>query len=323
MRCVIKKFLLFVLSFVIVIVTLPLVVVNFYKPFLRESGAMEIDDLKIKLYRHEKDKVEEIPLEKYLEGVLVAEMPAKFNIEALKAQAVASRTYAYSKMMNKNKLHDVADVCDTVHSQAYIDEKDYEKKFGDKTEEYITKIRKAIQETSSKVLVYDGKIVENALYFAVSSGLTEDALEVYSFSEPYLKSVESPFDKDVPNSTKQYIFKEDEIVNKINKEYRQANVKSFDDIEVLKYTKAGSVEKIRLGDEVVRGLDFRYLLNLNSSNMKMTKQGDDIIIDVKGYGHGVGLSQWGAGKMSELGYDYEKILKHYYTGVEIQDIGSI
>ena len=296
MRCVIKKFLLFVLSFVIVIVTLPLVVVNFYKPFLRESGAMEIDDLKIKLYRHEKDKVEEIPLEKYLEGVLVAEMPAKFNIEALKAQAVASRTYAYSKMMNKNKLHDVADVCDTVHSQAYIDEKDYEKKFGDKTEEYITKIRKAIQETSSKVLVYDGKIVENALYFAVSSGLTEDALEVYSFSE---------------------------IVNKIKKEYRQANVKSFDDIEVLKYTKAGSVEKIRLGDEVVRGLDFRYLLNLNSSNMKMTKQGDDIIIDVKGYGHGVGLSQWGAGKMSELGYDYEKILKHYYTGVEIQDIGSI
>ena len=187
----------------------------------------------------------------------------------------------------------------------------------------LTKIRKAIQETSSKVLVYDGKIVENALYFAVSSGLTEDALEVYSFSEPYLKSVESPFDKDVPNSTKQYIFKEDEIVNKINKEYRQANVKSFDDIEVLKYTKAGSVEKIRLGDEVVRGLDFRYLLNLNSSNMKMTKQGDDIIIDVKGYGHGVGLSQWGAGKMSELGYDYEKILKHYYTGVEIQDIGSI
>ena len=322
MMYLVKKFLLFIILFVIVISSLPLIVINFDKPFFR-SGAMELSDLKIKLYRHEKDKVEEIPLEKYLEGVLAAEMPAKFNIEALKAQAIASRTYAYSKMMNSNKLHGIADVCDTVHSQAYIDEKDYEKKFGNKTEEYINKIRRAIEETSSQVLVYNGEIVKNALYFAVSSGSTEDAIEVYSFSEPYLKSVESPFDQDAPNASKQYVFNENEIIDKINNKYKDANVKSFDDIEVLKHTNAGSIEKIRLGNVVIRGIDFRYLLNLNSSNAKMEKQGDNIIINVKGYGHGVGLSQWGAGKMGELGYSCEEILKHYYTGVEIKNKESI
>lgn len=323
MGYILKKFLLFITLFMIIIFSFPLIVINFGKPFSEESRAIENNNLTIKLYRHEEDKVEEIPLEKYLEGVLAAEMPAKFDIEALKAQAIASRTYAYSKMIGSTKIHDVADVCDTVHSQAYIDEKEYDKKFGNKKDEYVSKIRNAIQETSSKVLVYEGQVARNALYFAVSSGHTEDADDVYSFSEPYLKSVESTFDKDAPNASKQYIFKEDEIINKINNNYKEANVKSFDDIEVLKYTKAGSIKEIRLGNEIVRGLDFRYLLNLNSSNIKMEKEGENIIINVAGYGHGVGLSQWGAGKMAELGYTYDEILKHYYTDIEIKEIGSI
>lgn len=318
---VLKRFILFIFIFIIIIFSLPLLVINLDKSFSKEFENLEENNLKIKLYRHETDNVEEIDLEKYLEGVLVAEMPAKFDMEALKAQAVASRTYAVSKILSENKIHNVADVCDTVHSQAYIDEEDYENKFGSKVDEYISKIRKALDETRGEVLFYNGNIVKNALYFAVSSGVTEEASEVFSFSEPYLKSVDSKFDQDAPNASKEYVFKEKEFLNKINDNYENANVKNFDDIEIVDYTTSGSIEKIRLGNEVIRGLDFRYLFGLNSSNILMEKKGEDIVINVKGYGHGVGLSQWGAGKMAELGYSYDEILKHYYTGVEIK-IGS-
>ena len=327
MKYLFKKFCLFVLMFMITILTLPLLVINFHKTEsknlinneFKNEDIVKNGDIKIKLYRHEIDKVEEMDLEKYLEGVLAAEMPLKFDIEALKAQAVASRTYAVSKVINKNKIHNVADVCDTVHSQAYIDEKNYPEKFGSKLDEYTAKIRQAIEETKGKVLFYDGDLVKNALYFAISSGATENASEVFSFSEPYLKSVNSEFDQDAPNVKREYVFDEKTFLNKINNKYENANVESFDDIEILKYTESGSIGSIRLGNETIRGLDFRYLFGLSSSNITMKKEDDNIVINSKGYGHGVGLSQWGAGKMAELGYTYDEILKHYYTGVEIKD----
>lgn len=320
MKYILRKIFMVVSVFIFVFFGLPLLVINLDKG-ISDRGIYTNNisgNLKITVYRHESDKIEEMDLERYLEGVLVAEMPAKFNIEALKAQAVTSRTYALSKIMSKNKIHNKADVCDTVHSQAYIDEIGYEKKFGSKVNEYISKIRDAIKETRGEVLVYNGDIVKNALYFAVSSGVTEEASEVFSFSEPYLKSVDSKFDQDAPNATKEYIFKEKEFLRTINSNYKNAKVKSFDDIEILNYNTSGSIGKIKLGNEVIRGLDFRYLFKLNSSNIVMEKRNNEIIINVKGYGHGVGLSQWGAGKMAELGYNYDEILKHYYTGIEIR-----
>ena len=336
MKYFLKKIGMFFLTFVVVIFSLPLLVINFDKTFSKDLEEVtevsneietkeveELKDVKIKLYRHETDKVEEMELEEYLHGVLAAEMPMKFDIEALKAQAVASRTYAVSKMINKNKIHNVADVCDTVHSQAYIDRKNYKEKFGDKKEEYIEKINKALNETKGQVLFHDGELVKNALYFAISSGVTENAGEVFSFSEPYLKSVNSEFDQDAPNITKEYVFKEKNFIDKINDKYENANVNSFDDVEILKYTSTGSIKSIRLGKETIRGLDFRFLFGLRSSNITMKKEDNNIIINSKGYGHGVGLSQWGAGKMAELGYTYDEILKHYYTGVEINNIFEI
>lgn len=320
MRYILKKFSIIIFIFIFIFFGLPLLIINLDKGLLDNTIYTNNvnKNFKITVYRHESDRVEEMDLEKYLEGVLVAEMPAKFNIEALKAQAVTSRTYALSKIMNENKIHNKADVCDTVHSQAYIDEKDYEKKFGNKVNEYISKIRDAINETNGEVLVYDGNILKNALYFAVSSGVTEEASEVFSFSEPYLKSVDSKFDQDAPNATKEYVFKEKDFLKIINNNYKNAKVRSFDDIEILSYNTSGSIGKIKLGNEVIRGLDFRYLFKLNSSNIVMEKKDSEIIVNVKGYGHGVGLSQWGAGKMAELGYTYDEILKHYYTGIEIK-----
>lgn len=319
MRYVLKRFLLFMLIFIFIVFSLPLLVLNLDKSFSKEVYLNSKEEIMVKLYRHDKDKVEEINLEKYLEGVLAAEMPATFDIEALKAQAVASRTYALSKIINKQKVHDIADVCDTVHSQAYIDEKDYDNKFGGKKDEYISKIKQAIEDTRGEVLIYNGEIVKNALYFAVSSGVTEEASEVFSFSEPYLQSVNSEFDQDAPNAYKEYVFSEKEFLKKINNKYKDADVDSFEDVKILEYTTSGSIGKIKLGEEVVRGLDFRYLFGVNSSNINMEKDGENIIFKVKGYGHGVGLSQWGAGKMAKLGYTYDEILKHYYSGVEIED----
>lgn len=316
-RYILKKFLLLLVIFMCIFFLLPLAVIGIsynenFRSFIKQ------EDVIIKLYRHETDNVEELKLEEYLEGVLAAEMPAKFDIEALKAQAVTSRTYAISKVISGKKIHNVAHVCDTVHSQAYIDKSMYEQKFGNKKDEYIEKIRRAIDETRGEVLYYNNEIVNNALYFAISSGSTENSSEVFSFDEPYLRSVDSSFDQDAPNVTKEYVFSEDEFVDKINNKYSNANVKGYEDIEVLGYTESGSIYRIKLGNEVIRGLDFRYLFELNSSNIKMKKEDDNIIIKVRGYGHGVGLSQWGAGKMAELGYKYDEILKHYYSGIEIK-----
>lgn len=315
---ILKKFLILFVIFMGVSLLLPLAVINLEPINSKQIDGKSISKLTVKLYRHENDKVEEMDLEEYLEGVVAAEMPASFDIEALKAQAVASRTYVVSRIINNQKIHNIADVCDTTHSQAYIDKSKYKDKFGSKENEYIEKIRKAIKETEGEVLYYNDEIVKNALYFAISSGRTENAEEVFSFSEPYLKSVDSDFDQDAPNVTKEYVFSEEEFIDKINESYKDANVTSYDDVEIIDFTESGSVQKIRLGDEVIRGLDFRNLLGLNSSNIKMKKEDNNIIIKVRGYGHGVGLSQWGAGKMGELGYKYDEILKHYYTGVEVK-----
>lgn len=315
-RYILRKFLLLLIIFTSIFFLLPLAVIGISNNQIHYNN--EDKDIIITLYRHATDSVEEIELEKYLEGVLSAEMPAKFDIEALKAQAVASRTYVISKLISGNKIHDIAHVCDTIHSQAYIDESMYDQKFGSKKDEYIKKIRDAIDETSGEVLYYDGEIAKNALYFAISSGQTENSSEVFSFDEPYLKSVDSLFDQDAPNVTKEYMFSEEEFVNRINNEYSNANVKKYDDVEILEYTESGSIYRIKLGNEIIRGLDFRYLFELNSSNIEMKKNGDKIFMNVRGYGHGVGLSQWGAGKMAELGYKYDEILKHYYSDIEIK-----
>ncbi|AID45245.1 Stage II sporulation protein D [Candidatus Arthromitus sp. SFB-mouse-NL] len=320
-KYILKKFSLLLLIFMCVFFLLPLAVIGIsYNEDFKGFINVNQEDVIIKLYRHETDSVEELKLEEYLEGVLAAEMPVKFDIEALKAQAVTSRTYAISKVISGVKIHNVAHVCDTVHSQAYIDESMYEQKFGSKKDEYIEKIRRAIDETRGEVLYYNDEIVNNALYFAISSGYTENSSDVFSFDEPYLKSVNSLFDQDAPNVTKEYVFSEREFVDRINNKYSNANVKNYDDIEILGYTESGSIYRIRLGNEIIRGLDFRYLFELNSSNIDMKKEDNNIVIKVRGYGHGVGLSQWGAGKMAELGYKYDEILKHYYSGVKIKKV---
>ncbi|ERI89460.1 stage II sporulation protein D [Clostridiales bacterium oral taxon 876 str. F0540] len=288
----------------------------------------------IKVFLSEQDKVVDMSLEDYVRGVVSGEMPAEFDIEALKAQAVAARTYALSHMeqfggstctISKDKG---ADICDTVHCQVY---KTKESRFNDwpkkNAEEYWAKITEAVKQTSGEVITYEGSIIKNPYYFSMSSGKTENAADVFSMDVPYLKSVDSSQDKSLKDfqTIKKYTYSE--LSNIINSKYPKAGVapKKLSSQIVIKETTSGggSVKKVAIGNVIISGPQFREMLNLKSSNFIFKFNSKDIEIITKGYGHDVGMSQYGAGAMAKNGSNYKQILTHYYQGVKIEKIDDI
>ncbi len=264
----------------------------------------------VRVYREKTQKVENVPIEKYIIGVVSGEMPISFEIEALKAQAVASRTYVmYQIEHNKNKSYDVYD---SVNSQVYLSDEELKEKWQDKYVENINKIRKVILDTSSQYLTYDGKVIE-AFFFSTSVGYTENSGEVFSEQLPYLKSVESKWDEDSPAfvDTKTIDLKTFFSTLAIN---YSDNIK----IEVLERTSTGRVKKIKINNVVLAGSDVCSKLHLRSTFFDIVQEGDKVIINTKGYGHGVGMSQYGANGMAIAGFKYDEILKYYYTGVKIE-----
>ena len=226
-------------------------------------------------------------------------MPASFEIEALKAQAIAVRSYTYKKL--ETKSHNDVNLCtDPNHCQAW--------KSPEETENY-RKIVKAVEETEGKVATYDGKII-NAVYHASSGGFTENAINVWSGQEDYLISVKSPKEEirlsEVVVSTKDFL-------NKLKlKDSKKIEIK------ILSRTEGNRVKEISINKKIFTGNEIRKIFNLKSSNFEVFIKNADIKFEVKGYGHGVGLSQWGAQAMALEGKTCEEIIKHYYTGVEIQ-----
>lgn len=290
-----------------------------------QDSSITKSDIKIKLYNTKEDKIEEIPLEEYICGVVASEMPASFHIEALKAQAVAARTFVMAKIKNKCNKAKGAQICDTTHCQVYLNEKDKKESWGSKANDNWNKIVQAINDTKGKVLTYKGELVVNPQFFATSSGKTESSKDVFASSIPYLQSVDSPGEEVAPKfkSTKDVTYKE--FVNKINSTYGNGkmnlnNVKS--QIKILDRTDSGMVKEIQLGKVKIKGTDFRNLFNLNSANFKLEFKKNSIAINCLGYGHGVGMSQWGANSMAKSGESYDKILMHYYTGVKIKNINK-
>lgn len=281
----------------------------------------------IKVYNHRKGTVEKIDLETYLYSVVAGEMSTDFNEEALKAQAVAARTYVMNKIdngSNKDKKHNGADVCtDYKHCQEYFSEQELIKNKGqDWVDNSWVKIKKAIDDTKGHIVVYDEKPIL-PLYFSTSSGKTENSEEVFSSAYPYLKSVDSPFDKESPKYISTVKITNKDFVNTIKSSYPSAQLsteKLDNDIEVIERSEGDSVEKIKIGNKEITGRDVRNLFNLNSSNFELKFNDDYVDILVKGYGHGVGMSQWGANGMADEGYKYYEILKYYYTNTEIKDI---
>lgn len=272
---------------------------------------------KIKLKRG--NDIIEISLLEYLFGVVSAEMPASFHEEALKAQAVAARTYTISKMDKDIPEHNDADVCDNInHCKAYISEEELIDKYGESwIKEYYSKIKNAVLETDGIIATYSGEPI-NAVFHSTSSGMTENSKDVWSGDVPYLVSVVSEGEEESPRFEDTVKFSKDEFIKKISKSGK--NPTFSDDVsnwigEILK-NESGSIKNIKIGGVDFKGTEVRELLGLRSTNFEIIL-GENITVNTKGNGHGVGMSQYGANYMAKHGYTYEQILKKYYTGINI------
>jgi len=284
---------------------------------------------KIKVYITKEKKIKELYLEEYVRGVVCGEMQLNFDIEALKAQAVASRTYALSHLEiyggTKCKEANGGDVCDTVHCQVYKDKETiYNSWTVSVREKYWSKVTEVVEQTKGEVLTYNGKLVLEPLYFAVSSGKTENSSDVFASNEPYLSSVRSDGEEVAPKYKTTTTYSYNALASAINKEYPKAIVSSAklkNQIKIISNNKdSGSVKEIKLGSITISGIQFRHMLNINSSNFTITYNKNNISIKCMGYGHGVGMSQWGANAMAQKGKKYDDILTHYYQGVKLKKL---
>ena len=278
---------------------------------------------KIKLLHKKDKKIEEIPLDEYLLGVVSAEMPANFEQEALNAQALVARTYTiYSIKRNKNK-HEGADICDSSSCcQAWISKEDRLARWNeDVREEYWNKIVKAVNTTKGKVITYNGDVID-AFFHSNSGGITEIPVNVWGGTNfPYLQSVQTSGEEGYSQYSSEVTLTQEELINKIRAKHSDFNIdiSQQDSVKILEYTEAGRVKNIQIGNLKLSGVEVRSLLGLKSTNFKIEINNGKVTFIVTGYGHGVGMSQTGADSMAKQGSNYEEIIKHFYTGVEITE----
>ena len=257
-------------------------------------------------------KIDEIPLEEYVSGVLAGEMPAEFSLEALKAQAVAARTYVM-KRLSTNKKNEY-DVIDTVQNQVYLDENQQKQNWGNRYTELSNKVKQAVIETNSEYLVYNGKIID-ALFFSTSIGVTENSEDIFPNEIPYLRSVSSTWDSVSPLYDKEYYFTLKKFYDLLGLEYKDKVT-----VEIISKTNTGRIKKIKINDKTFTGWELCNKLGLKSNYYTITQNNNSIKVVARGYGHGVGMSQYGAEGMSRAGYTYDQILYHYYQGTKIKKI---
>jgi stage II sporulation protein D len=256
------------------------------------------------------NKIISLSLEDYIIGVVSCEMPASYEIEALKAQAVASRTYALEKM-NYNNNYDLEN---STNNQCYHSNDKLKSKWGNNYEKYYNKIKKAVNETKGYYITYKGEIIK-AFYFSTSNGYTEDVQDVFGSKLDYLSSVESSWDKNNKNFEKTISFNELDFLNKLNIKESKVNK-----IEIISRTKSNRVNEIIINNSKFKGTTFRKLLGIRSTDATIEIDDNKVYITTKGYGHGVGLSQYGANEMAKQGHTYDEILKYYYKNVEINNV---
>ncbi|RKD31539.1 stage II sporulation protein D [Thermohalobacter berrensis] len=319
------------LAFIIFItVIIPIALIKGYDLVMKDEKKIERveEEYTVKVYNTKTGKVQKMKLEEYIKGVVAAEMPAAFHIEALKAQAVAARTYAVYKMEkypNGDPDHPQAPLCNDVHCQAWLSmEELLDRHSQDWMDKYWGKIEAAVEDTKGEIITYNGKPIE-PLYHSTSGGMTEDSEAVFANALPYLRSVESPYEDGAPRLRDTVEMAMDEFIGKIEGKY--PNIKLTKEtlphrIKLIERSESGRILKLQIDNQIVTGREIRELFGLNSTNFTITivKDEDKIKIETVGYGHGVGMSQWGANGMAKKGSTYREILKHYYTGVEIEQL---
>ena len=264
----------------------------------------------IRVYRDDTGTVDKVPIEEYIVGVLAGEMPVEFELEALKAQAVAARSYVMVQV-ERNIKKDY-DVIDTVTNQVYLDKERLATVWKESYTDNINKIKTAVLATKGEYISYNGKVAE-ALFFSTSPGVTENSEDVFSSEVAYLRSVDSAWDEISPVYVTNKTFYLEEFYELLGLDYDE-NL----NVEVTEATSTGRIKKIKINDRVLTGSMICSKLGLRSTFFEIIKEDNKIIIKNKGYGHGVGMSQYGAEGMARAGYNYKDILKHYYTGIEIK-----
>lgn len=279
---------------------------------------------KIKLLHFATGEVEEIDLDTYLYGVVSAEMPASFEKEALKAQAVVARTYTIYKVINSGEKHEGADICDdSTCCQAWISKEDRFAKWEETSRESNwNKIVEAVNSTQGKIITYNNEPI-NAFFHSNSGGMTETTVNVWGGTGyPYLQAVATAGEEAYSQYHSEVTLSKQTFIDKIKEKHSEFEIdfNAEDCIKVLEYTDGNRVKKIKIGNIELSGVEVRTILGLKSANFKITIVGDNIKFEVIGYGHGVGMSQTGADSMAKSGSSYEEIIKHFYTGVEIIDL---
>ncbi len=245
-----------------------------------------------------------LPLEDYVVGVVAAEMPASFELEALKAQAIAARTYVLQYLETNDKIGS------TTASQVYIDKNAMQAKWQTDFDKYFSKITKAVHSTEGLVIKYNNKLIKS-YYYAMSNGYTENSQNVFNESIDYLVSVESKWDA---NNEKEILLSKEEFCTKLALTCENISITN------IKRNESNRVTTLNINGQEFTGIAIRKLLNLRSTDFYISVNENNILIKTKGYGHGVGLSQYGANNMAKLGYHYDEILKYYYQNTEITNL---
>lgn len=324
----------FVILFVAVLI-IPSVMVAFFsedessisaatkemKPSEDESVDKEVEQvastIEVGVFRSKKNVVEKVPLEDYVAGVVSSEMSPSFEIEALKAQALAARTYILKQILSgeSTKVPEGAIVTDTITHQVYQDQDELREKWGQDFDTYNNRIKQAVSETAGEVLTYENEPI-SAQFFSTSNGYTENSEDYYQNAFPYLRSVESPWDENSPRFTAKKEVSDAEFQQKLG-----VSLPSDGSIApITERTNGGRVASVTIGEKELKGRDVRELLELDSSDFTWTRANGVVTIETKGWGHGVGMSQYGADGMAKEGKTYDKIVEHYYQGIEIAGV---
>ena len=279
----------------------------------------------IKLLHKKTNEIEEVKIDDYLYNVVSAEMPADYELEALKAQAIVARTYTIYKAQNKK--HENADICDdSTCCQAWVSKENRLERWEEtKREDNWKKIQQCVNETKGKIITYNNQPI-NAFFHANSGGATELPVNVWGGSGlPYLQVVQTAGEEGYTQYSSEVDLTQEELINKLKTKYEdiQIDFNNDEDVKILEHTDSNRVKTVRFGNHELSGVETRTLLGLKSTNFEIKKENNQIKFSVKGYGHGVGMSQTGANTMAKQGKNCEEIIKHFYVGIEIKDINSL
>ena len=332
-----KRFMTFVLVLFFVVFVMPVVFTKHKKKtnYVSSKNEEKIEkepqeekyDYKeysdIKLMHTKTGEVETLPIDEYLYGVVSAEMPAGYDIEALKAQATVARTYTIYQIKNSKGKHKDADMCDDFNCcQAWISKEDRLNRW-DESERTTNweKIVNCVDTTKGKIITYNGEPID-AFFHSNSGGTTETVSNVWGGTDlPYLQSVQTSGEEGYNGYNSDVEFNKEEVIDIIKQKHQdiQINFEDENSIKILEYTQSGRVKTVKFGNLELAGTEVRTLFGLKSTNFTIERSENKIKFSVTGYGHGVGMSQTGADSLAKQGKNYEEIIKHFYTGVEIEN----